>query len=174
MAGMRFKKIKITNDDKIHIAYERQNSRGGWNEFTLTCAEEPYPDFYQAMNALAADVVEICELPESYVERITMRGVSISHSGDAEVMGATITAQMRLEHSNVPLNLNTPHKIEEPYGDNVDHNALLPGNCAMHLYLLFEQARKYVDGDRPQQDLFRQAEAEQAVEEQIPENAPVA
>jgi len=167
MAGMRFKKIKLTNDDKIHITYEKPNKKGGWDDFSFNCVDEALPEFYGALGALAEDVVEMCELSPENESRITVRGVSISFAGEAEVMGATISASKALIHSNSPLQLNTPHKIEEPYNEGPgDDNALLSGQCARRLYLLFEQARRYVDGDRAQADLFKTPQPQPEEQEQ--------
>lgn len=151
---MRIKKVKRTKEDKIHVEYEQRNKNGTWDEFSMTCAEEGKPELYTAFDALAEHVIEMCELPEDYVDRVIVRGVSASYAGEGGVMGATITAQLRLDNSNTNLNLNTPHKAEEPYCADSDpadvENQILPDGCADAIYDLFGEAEKYVRGERKQ------------------------
>lgn len=152
---MRFKKIKITSDKKISIIYEQQSKNGFYDEYSMTCSEEARPEFYKAMNGLAVFVIDMCELPKEYLERITIRGVSFSYGGDKEVMGATISAGMRLDNSYSGLNLNTPHKASDSYSDNdPDPMQVLDDKCVEALDRLCEEAELYVDGDRAQMQLF--------------------
>jgi len=152
---IRIQKAKITAENRIEIKYQQKNQTGGWNEFSLSCIEQAEPEFYTALSALAADVVEMCEQPESYIDRIKVRGVSYSYGGDAEVMGATISAGMTLLNSNCPLNMNTPHKASDSYNDGpADEKQLLSGDCFDRLRSLHSLAERYVKGTRAQGDLF--------------------
>ena len=97
----------------------------------------------------------MCEQPESYLDRIKVRGVSFSYGGDMEVMGATISAGMTLLESNCPLNLNTPHKASESYNEGpADEKQLLSGDCFDRLRTLHTLAERYVRGNRAQGSLF--------------------
>ena len=151
---MRITKIKLTKDDKIHVAYEKAAERG-WDEYTFTCSEKPRPELYGVLKDLDVHVADICELPADYSERITVKGVTFSYGGEAEVMGATITAQMELESSNCPLNLNTPHKASESYSEApADEKQLLSDDCIIALDDLVDEIERYIQGDRAQQTLF--------------------
>ena len=150
---IRFKKIKARKDGKLRLEYE-VNNNGKWDEYTLNCSDEPKAAYTEAMAALAQDVIEMCELPVDYKDRITVTGVSFSHGGEKEVMGAVITAQMNLRHSNQPLNLNTPHKAEEYYGETGDALQLLDEACVRRLTILQEEAEDYVNGTRAQVEMF--------------------
>lgn len=151
----RIKKVKITTDKKITMVYEQQSRTGYWDEYSFTCSEEARPDFYESMKQLAPDVVDMCEFPEDYIDRIEVRGVSFSYGGENEVMGATISAQMKLNKSNCNLNLNTPHKASDSYSEApADDKQLLSEECISSLNVLQTECRKYIEGERAQGRLF--------------------
>ena len=152
---MRIKKIKITSDKKVSVAYEKISKTGIWDEYTFTCSELPRPELLTTLSNLAPHVIEMCELPESYVTKIDVRSVSFSYGGEKEVMGATITSQMKLERSNCNLNLNTPHKASDSYSDApADEKQLLSDNCISDLDHLCEEVELYINGERAQARLF--------------------
>ncbi len=154
---IRFKKIKALKDGKLRIEYEQKN-KDSWDEYTLNCSDEPKDSYGAALQALAGDVIEMCELPEDYLPRITVTGVSFSYGGDEEVMGAVITASMRLNKSNQPLNLNTPHKTETWYSETGSELSLLHPDCVERLQVLTDEAQDYIGGVRKQVDLFVEME----------------
>lgn len=152
---IRFKKIKVTSEQKITLVYEQENNNRTMDEYSMTCSDKARPEFYSAMKDLAPHVIEMCELPNNYLERIDVRGVSFSYGGEKEVMGATITAQMMLNKSNCNLNLNTPHKASESYSDgDGDPKQLLSCECVDALKTLCAEAQLYIEGDRAQTKLF--------------------
>lgn len=152
---IRIKKVKITSEDKISMVYEKQSKTGGWDEYSFTCSEDARPEFYEAMKKLATHVIDMCELPDSYLPRITVRGVTFSYAGADEVMGATISAQMELENSHSNLNLNTPHKTSDMYSDSPpDPMQLLSTDCVQALLNLQRECEAYVNGDRAQVTMF--------------------
>jgi hypothetical protein len=152
---MRIKKIKITSDSRISIAYEKQSKTGLYDDYSFTCSEAPRPELLKTLQALAPHVVEMCELPKSYVDRIIVTGVSFSYGGEQEVMGATIISQMKLNQSNCDLNLNTPHKASDSYTEApADEKQLLSDDCISALFNLCEEIEMYINGDRAQVKLF--------------------
>lgn len=155
---MRFKKIKAGTAGKISLEYEVKKG-WGMDEFAMSCVDKALPSFHEALQALSEDVVEICEFPESYRDRILVTGVSFSYAGDNEVMGATIISQLRLAKSNVGLNINTPYKASEFYGETGDKDQLLSEDCVERLGTLQEEAEKYLKGTRAQAELFAKQEA---------------
>ena len=146
---MRFQKIKF-NKGKVRMEYEVENDKGDMDEFAFTCGDEPKPEFKEALQALDQDIIEMCELPVEYINRVTVTGVSFSYGGEGEVMGAVIVSQMRLNKSNVPLNLNSPHKASEPYGEDAQDEQLLDHDCVERLETLISEAEDYVKGIRAQ------------------------
>ena len=158
MSIRRMKKVKITKEGKINIIYEKQ-MKSTWDEYSFICSERAKPSFYESFDKLLPYVIELCELPDEYKQRITVKSISFSYGGESEVMGATITAAMELEHSNTPLNLNTPHKPSEPY-NSAQEEALpdqcLTDDCVTALYKLCDEANLYIDGEREQTKLFQE------------------
>lgn len=154
---MKIKKVKLTKENKIFITYEEKSKDPRyWDEFSFTCSEAARPEFYTTMAALAEHVIDMCELPETYLKKISVKGVSYSYGGDNDVMGATISAAMKLEESYSPLNLNTPHKAEEMYNENTppDDMQLLSYECVEALKDLQVECEAYIKGDRAQASLF--------------------
>jgi hypothetical protein len=152
---MRIKKAKINSDNKINIVYEKRSKTGAWDEYSLSCSEPARPEFYNRLKDLAPHVIKMCELPESYLGRMEVQGVSFSYGGMKEVMGATISAQMKLDNSNCNLNLNTPHKASDSYSDGpADGKQLLSDKCIEALDALCKEADLYVEGEREQGRLF--------------------
>jgi len=150
------------------MQYEEANAKGDFDEFSFTCAEEARPEFYSALQGLRVFVVEMCELPGEYANRIDIRGVSVSYGGDKQVMGATISSSMALARSNCGLNLNTPHKAEESYSDTpAQEEALLSEECVEALHELYEQCVQYIRGYRAQQDLFMPETDKEETEEEV-------
>lgn len=152
---IRLKKVKVTNDNKIMMVYEKQSKTGAWDEYSFSCSEQARPEFYKAIKALAPHVIEMCELPDDYLSRIDVKGASFSYGGMDEVMGATISAAMELNDSYCNLNLNTPHKASGSYSEGpADEMQLLSDKCIKALDCLCEEAQLYIDGDRAQGKLF--------------------
>lgn len=152
---MRIKKIKITSDSRISIAYEKQSKTGLYDDYSFTCSEAPRPELLKTLQALAPHVIEMCELPKSYVDRINVTGVSFSYGGEKEVLGATIISQMKLNQSNCDLNLNTPHKASESYSEApADEKQLLSSDCVSALEDLCAEVEMYINGERAQMKLF--------------------
>jgi hypothetical protein len=157
---IRIKKVKI-KECKVFIEYDKTAKKGElMDEYSFSCSEEGKPSLYESLKALATHVREMCELPEDYESKITVRGVSFSYGGANEVMGATISASMMLEYSNCDLNLNTPHKASESYSEGpADDRQLLERDCVDALEELQDECRAYIDGDRAQGSLFEQPAA---------------
>ena len=154
---MRIKKVKITKYNQVSMVYE--DGPGNFDEYSLTCREKARPEFYETMEALAEHVVDMCELPENYLNRIKVRGVSFSYGGETEVMGAVISASMELKESYQALNLTTPHKASAMYNPTTpdDEMQLLTGDCIEALEALQEECMAYIEGDRAQGNLFKEA-----------------
>lgn len=161
---IRFKKIKKTSEGKIHLEYEKTNQQGKWDEHSMKSAQQPAPSFDKALEKLIPHVQEMCELPKDdhTFHPYEVRGVSFSYAGENETMGATITATRKLNHSNAPLVLNTPHKIEEPYADGADDLQVMTTDCLIDLVSLQDEAEAYLNGKRKQADLFAEPETAEA------------
>lgn len=162
---MQIKKVKVTKDNKISMIYEQKSKSGfTWDEYSFTCSEEARPGFYRALKDLAQDVIAMCELPGSYLDKITVKGVSFSYAEG--IMGAVITSSMSLDKSYQGLNLNTPHKASAMYNPDTpaDDMQLLDSKCIERLETLQEEAEVYIKGDRAQGTLFPEANTNEGVQ----------
>jgi len=152
---LRITKVKLDKTRKVCIDYQVLGKNGIWDDFSFSCSDEALPEFYVALDNMKIHVVELCELPKNYLDRIIVKGVSASHT-DENVMGAVIIAAMQLKKSNCPLNLNTPYKPSESYGEQqMPPEALLSPGCVASLKTLFNECIKYIAGYRAQTDLFK-------------------
>lgn len=156
---IRFTKIKITSDEKIQLEYQKKNGPY-WDEFVMKSAEEALPSFYRAFDNFPQHVEAVCELPEGdhQTHPYEIKSFKFSYGGDAEVMGVTITASRTLVNSNSPLNLNTPHMIESPYSEGGDDTQVMSDDMLSCIYILTDEAQKYLDGERAQGNLFQEDE----------------
>lgn len=145
----RFTKIKY-DGLKVRIEYEVEREGSEPDEYSLFSADAPATSFQAALTALREDVIAICELPAEQIDKLHIRGVSLSHTNG--ILGACITALKSVETANAPLVLNTPHLPSAPYSDNPE--PVLSPETRERLVLLMAEAQKYVDGERAQANLF--------------------
>lgn len=148
--SIRILKVKKAPGEKIAIEFQRLNSNGEYDDFTMVCGEQARPEWYTNLQALAIDVVDICELPGQDLEVITVKGVTFVYDEEDGRMGAVITAQKKLLGSNSPLCLNTPFKMATPKDANQDPKSLLPAQCDLRLLAIVDETVLYVNGDRAQ------------------------
>lgn len=157
---------------------------GGTEKHVLECADQPMPQCLEAMQDLEYLCLHECEvirvgdrklnaamdavLGEGYAEKehhgllkkmgcpdafATVRTVSWSWSHD--IMGASVCLLIKLERSNSPLVVNTPHKPESQYNEG-GTSPTLPSLLAEKLHALHGLVVRYIDGERyrEQIDMF--------------------
>ncbi|MFA5458350.1 MAG: hypothetical protein WC261_12050 [Synergistaceae bacterium] len=149
---IRITKVK-EKDGRVTIHFQKPTPGGSevdWDDYTINCGGKPRPEFYEAMNALVTHVRDICELPRESESLISILGVTCAYPQD--IMGATITAKLRLRKSSVPLILNTPYMASELYSET-SANDLLSGDCVDSIMTLHEECEKYINGEREQLSL---------------------
>ena len=138
----------------VLIEYEKQSANGGVNEFSLKVNEEPQPEFQKVFMELRKVVKDIAEL-QFDESRITVIGVKFSYS-KAEVLGATLTAKIKLHYSPQPLIINTPIKWENfpSGGDTGDEMQLMSSEMNSLMYAVQDEAEEFINGKRAQLKLF--------------------
>lgn len=157
MGDVRFTKVKW-NGTKVVLTYEKPRQDGEPDEFSLSCGDRPTPEFIQAFDALAEDVIDICELPADQARQVSVRGLTRTYTND--IMGAVLTACKSLKAANAPLVLNTPHLPSEAYsGQESDPNPTLSGDTVMRIARVVEHAQLYLNGHRAQGSLLPAAPA---------------
>lgn len=150
---MRILKVKW-KDKELTAKYALPNKASGYDEYEVKYEEEPVDEFLIALAKLAPDALELCELKEEWLMNTTVTGVSFAYSGEKEVMGATITFQVKIQTANTPLCMNTPFKPSDSYNDNEP----LPNQCLnfstiRKLNEVIVQTRAYIMGTRKQQEM---------------------
>jgi hypothetical protein len=149
---MRFTKIKF-DGDKVRIEYEMPRKDGGDPDaYTLLSIDKPLPEFQVALQAMKQDVIDICELDPSCGDKLTVRGVTLTHTND--VLGACVTALKLLKTANAPLVLNTPHLPEASYSGDDNGTPIMATAMGDRLSALMIEAERYVNGERAQASLF--------------------
>lgn len=149
--NIRVDKVKF-DGSKVRIEYANKRPDNQYDEFTLGSVDRPAQPFFNAMDALRQDVIAICELADADADKLTVRGVTFTHTND--VFGACITALKKLTTANAPLVLNTPHLTEEAYGEGDTSTPLLKRETIDRLLELSLAAERYIDGERAQGTLF--------------------
>lgn len=155
---IRITKIKYGGDiPKMTITYDKKNSAGTWDTYAIESREEPNPDFFRALEAMDAHLVDMCEQDD----QCEAKSVTITWSND--IMGCVISGQRVLRNSHQRLNISTPHKTEESYSDHVDEKQLLSDECVLDLGLLMLEAWRFINGKRAQADLFEGQDVKEPV-----------
>jgi len=159
-ATIRFTKIKFIKGkgdegggDKVLLEYQRKNPGGAFDNVSEENSDEPKPGFNKCLSELAPFVVQLCELPKTYVGRISVNGVAFCYGGDSDIMSAMILGKMNLQNSKGTITLNTPYKAEKPLSDVAIKGAgsdVLPVEALIVIKKLIVEAKAYMKGERLQ------------------------
>ena len=144
MTPEKIMKVKL-GGAKIEMKWSCSNG----DELEAKFTEEARPELGAAMSGLVGPCLELLELPEWYGDGLRASGLSLSYADG--VMGATVTLQKTLKDAPAPLIMNTPHLPQEPYSDG---GACLPGELSDAIELVVDEAKRYLQGERRQMDLF--------------------
>jgi len=121
-------------------------------KLTLVCNDEPVESFKTTLQALKPYITELCEQPKDYTARVTVRGINCKygdHETGGKVLGVVMTGVYKYKKSNGVLVLNTPFKQESfRTSKGGDDGKLLSDDCLEVIYELFEEAKKYLKGER--------------------------
>ncbi len=146
----RFTKIK--SGDRIKLAWQQLNGENTWDDYSISCVERARPEFYETMQALAAHLLEVCEITTT--NPVEVNGVSLAYGGEAETMMVTLTAKIKLENSTTPLCINTPCKPCGLLHENDTGENVLYADAVDAIQEVINEAETYLDGDRAQGELF--------------------
>lgn len=121
-------------------------------------ADQPKQELLDALQGLADEAVKECEvikLPVYVPDQVGVRSVAFSWALD--IMGASICLLVKLDYSDAPLVLNTPHKPSQAYSESGGHT--LGASLVTKLEALHVLIERYIAGDRfyPQTDLFEES-----------------
>jgi hypothetical protein len=145
-----FRKIKHSRGSTVltWVSEIRGEASRGNTETTLTSGDTPRPEFINALQAFSAHVLDVCELPDSWADGLTVCGVSISEN-DSQGVGIVVTAVKKVAGANAPVVINTPHLAEQS-----EHGPALCREALDAINLLLEEADRFRKGERAQAELF--------------------
>lgn len=147
-----FKYNKATGE----IAIDYENERNGVSDIlSIKTKDAPRKALTDSLQAMAKHLVAICELPESWLPSISVRGIRCTYKKG--IQGLVIRATRELEHANAPMAINSPHTTEEliPESDEeVSSKNTFSAHCLDDLDDLTSRIFEYIDGDRMQIDAF--------------------
>jgi len=146
---MNLQKIKISAQENVELKY--RNAAG--DLITIEVKEKASDKLIKALYKFRQFVVEICELPKTDVEKISIRGLSFSFSDKTGATGVIITALRDLDDTDAPLLLNTPIKFD--IGE--ESKKLLPKKMPEAIDELNVAIEDYLENKNEQLSLFKMA-----------------
>lgn len=156
---MIINKVSYKNEI-MEIHYSVLKDGGKEDYYTIRSGDQPLPSFRNLLLKLRQPVVDMLELPntDEEVKRISVNQVSFDYSGDNDVMGAVISAKRKLNHSGTNMAVNTPHKFaKKAKGES---STVFDKPVISLLEDVQEECIKYIEGERTQGELFKDAKVE--------------
>lgn len=142
-----------------------------FNELSMNMSQIPQQSFIDAMNALAEDCLELCEInnkKEKLAERVEVHTISINYESEKEIPGMTISFKIKRTNRAGAININTPYILLEPRTDN-EAEDVLNEEAAERIHDLLDEADKYRNGDRQNYEFKFQTEPELEEDPKEPE-----
>lgn len=153
---MTINKISYVGE-KVSIDYSEKKNDNKFEDRIIQSNEKPLPSFLNALLKLRVFVLRMLEMPDkdSEIVRIHVQSVNFTFTTKRNVMGVVISATRSLLHSTASQPLKTPHKIVEPYkeGEIGNKKMLMDPVCVEYINELIEEAEKYVNGERAQEEM---------------------
>ena len=144
--------FKRDNSGLIIIKFHKANQISGEDDILiLESREEPEGALLIAFESLVPIHLGMAELPKTYRESCTMRGLSISYKKN--VVGYTLTVLKELKHSDQPLSITAPNKKKNMAAEEPDERDMLDKDIDV-IDKFTELVWRYVDGKRKQITLF--------------------
>lgn len=150
-------KIKIVGDkEKINLLFTDYTDGSHMLTHEITGDELAQPELYTAMDALNRHVLQILDLPDSFINRIHPYAVSFRRNGkDGNQMAAVISAKFDVPAGKTQIAINTPvKKYPKDEVDNQDQMHFFTPDAVKALEQLESQAMAYINGKRAQMSLF--------------------
>lgn len=150
-------KIKIVGEkEKINLLFTDYTEDNHMLTHEITGDELAQPELYTAMDAMNQYVLQILDLPDSFINRIHPYAVSFRRNGkDGDQMAAVISAKFDVPAGETQIAINTPvKKYPEDEVDNQDPVHFFTPNAVKALNELESQAMAYINGKRAQMSLF--------------------
>ena len=163
-------KIKyMESQGKIKIDFKNKGETN--DQFSGIFSEPADPLFYESLKALKSSVQVILDLPDDMATRIVPYAVSYTYGAEGR-MGAVISSRFIIPSTGKETTISTP--LMKCYEGGKDEAKCFSQGTAKKLWQLEAEARRYLAGDRAQQNLFdeEQPEAEQEHHAELPQAQP--
>lgn len=156
-------KIKyMESQGKIKIDFKNKGETN--DQFSGIFSEPADPLFYESLKALKSSVQVILDLPDDMASRIIPYAVSYTYGADGR-MGAVISSRFIIPSTDKETTISTP--LMKCYEGGKDEAKCFSADTAKKLWQLEAEARRYLAGDRAQQNLFDE-EQPKAEQEAVP------
>jgi hypothetical protein len=138
-------KVKHSKGETKILWNESRREQEELIEHEMTCTEMPRPELLDAIKAFIPYVLEICELPKDYAERMSVSAIHLNQcvQDDIDVVGLVVTAQKSLARTQAPMIINTPFLADPGW----------PHYMPKVVERLEAEALKFRNGNRAQQVL---------------------
>lgn len=151
--SMRFTKI-TANERGAHLEWTTPAEQHPETkvEHLMDGDEGAHPDFITALQDFVPEVIKLLELPTAYTTGLTVTSLSMNYKSDR--LGLVVTCQKKLERSNSPFVIHTPHLRE---ANDEETGEYLSDEVVALVQKVEKFAAAYVSGARAQGELFEQA-----------------
>ena len=159
-------KIKfMESNGKIKIDFKNTNDLSQ-DQLSGIFSEPADPNFYETLKSLRSSAQAILDLPDDMATRLVPFAVSYTYGNDGR-MGAVITCQFLIPSTGKVTVISTP--LMKCYEGGNDEAKCFTSGTAKKLWALEKEARRYLSGERAQQNLFNGEAPEQTAPAAIEE-----
>lgn len=151
---LQYTKIKVLEGGKTVLLEWRHQKDGCTEKESLESGDKPLPGFEKALERLKGHIQEIMALPAAWIKSVRVLGVSLDYKNG--IMGAVITFRKEDLAGGKGTTINTPHYPQKPYQEGAPEVNLLPEQCVVDIQELIAQAENYRQGNRAQEDMFKE------------------
>lgn len=146
---MEFDKVRYDGAN-VELLYKEALEPSGHRD-SADHGKDPTPAFKAALQAFSGYVAWVHQWPETIVDRIEIRQVTIKRPDDAP-RGITVTALLKCPRAhNSTSTVNTPYLSEPPADYSGDRKGFLPESTVALINELEARAKEYHDGERGEQ-----------------------
>jgi hypothetical protein len=153
---MTIEKITIHKDSAITIDFStiKEAPEGYDSIYEKTKFKSNRPaqkDFYDTLAKLKPSVIDMLEVDESDISRISIKGATFKQTKEG-IMGVVLLVERAMNHSVTPIRIGTPHYIAESYTEDSDEENILTEECVLLLKQFRNEAQKYINGAEGAED----------------------
>lgn len=154
---MQVDSIKVNNDKTIKISYTqitKDNIEGDpeYFKFSVKTNRPAQQKIYDLLAGLKPHANKLLELPKSYIEKLSIKGVNWTYTKD-NIMGITMNVDRTLESTDTPTQEETPHHLVEKYDEKSKQKNIMDSEMSKLIYSLMDEISKFISGYKDQIEL---------------------